>query len=1108
MSGPVCLSDADCGPNTCLVDKNDYLCPVSYLETIGYGGDGGRIAVPSESAGLCSAQESTCSEYIDPVSKFNPDLLASVTGNTISLQANKLYVLTVKDEEATTAPTATLRFGTNSVIELLPNNNFSEPISSVSISGSSLAVTFNSLNAKTATFVGDRNDIVLREVAIAYQLASDIDKSSCNGLSDFNNGCVLFNERGIAGASGYANLENGFDPYFSKDGSSPVNCNSAISGSCATNQLVKVRPDRVCATWLSCSTYAIDETTGEQVCYDLKQCNSLSEDGTCNNFLDNSYIPNMANASGYSIRGQSSISDMKEVGLNTNAHYNSEELVPSLSCLRKKDDTENLPCSYDNNIVKDFIVREPDKARVDYPAAGKSYLKVPSAYKISPMAYNSFVNLSPGQTYYLSFLINTKNSSGGAVINLRSSANKDREISFSASSPHGWERKVFEFKTLGDGTYDRVQIYLSSTGDAEGEVYFDDINIEPVLKVSDGQYAARKCRLYPNSDSLDCSDYNNNVISQGLEGYCLEYDKDNKDVCLTWYPVDRISSSMGGSALGYSGVNGLSYCTNINSNIEFAKKVSTKLIAFNIDESRGEFLSFFTIYNSNKCPDNWDDYQNDHSICKYCHPGYNMTTTTAQMCLDDFNHDVDNCTSCIYEAGYGGYIPADSDTCVELNANTFCGSSDYYRAIGINEKLNWNHESVYCVPNDENDDKFLFPVGAKISARMLSDGVPNVWSCDNLKFYKEAWMKYDGELIQEPVIECQKREDINKVCEPIDESTNAEPPIRIFNPDYPVYDEQGLQLLAADSGDRDKVFNFTCSEFTQVVSSSGENKAWTVRTTPAVDDDFAFKTPDFFSDNTSADLQKYGRQRVGTPYGAATFDASYDLLNSGPVYLQNQYYQKDDKEIFAGRPYGCSGSSCGNVGYCSGNQNVLCVYYPPDEINYINTKTCSEGGFGVCKSLWDVNLPNNGGVYTNNVLENIFKQSYGSFDYQNGNYVPGNSSYSSSILGLIGPSISNPQLLLNQTKYSQLNTSAKQSGVYTLKFNTRVNAERQPLNMIYIHWGDDSSQAITGLDHRTDSNNPHVFYHYYSTEELGSSINIRAWDNWGANTSIDFSPLN
>src|SRR5680860_1039379 len=316
MSGPVCLSDADCGPNTCLVDKNDYLCPVSYLETIGYGGDGGRIAVPSESAGLCSAQESTCSEYIDPVSKFNPDLLASVTGNTISLQANKLYVLTVEDEEATTAPTATLRFGTNSVIELLPNNNFSEPISSVSISGSSLAVTFNSLKAKTATFVGDRNDIVLREVAIAYQLASDIDKSSCNGLTDFNNGCVLFNERGIAGASGYANLENGFDPYLSKDGSSPVNCNSAIAGSCATNQLVKVRPDRVCATWLSCSTYAIDETTGEQVCYDLKQCNSLSEDGTCNNFLDNSYIPNMANASGYYIRGQSSIRDMKEEGLN------------------------------------------------------------------------------------------------------------------------------------------------------------------------------------------------------------------------------------------------------------------------------------------------------------------------------------------------------------------------------------------------------------------------------------------------------------------------------------------------------------------------------------------------------------------------------------------------------------------------------------------------------------------------------------------------------------------------------------------------------------------------------------------------------------------------
>jgi hypothetical protein len=97
---------------------------------------------------MCNVEEASCSEYIDSVSKFNPDLLASVTSNTVSLQANKLYVLTVKDEEANIAPTVSLDFGANSVVRLLANNNFSEAQSTVSISGSSLAVVFNSLNTK------------------------------------------------------------------------------------------------------------------------------------------------------------------------------------------------------------------------------------------------------------------------------------------------------------------------------------------------------------------------------------------------------------------------------------------------------------------------------------------------------------------------------------------------------------------------------------------------------------------------------------------------------------------------------------------------------------------------------------------------------------------------------------------------------------------------------------------------------------------------------------------------------------------------------------------------------------------------------------------------
>jgi hypothetical protein len=1120
QSGAVCLNDNDCNKGVCISDNNDYLCPVSYLETVGYGGLGGRVPVPSENVAKCSVQSSSCREYIDPVSNFNPDLLISANGNTISLQPNKLYVLTVKDKDIDSAPKTSLSFPNGEVARLLPDNTFAEPETSVSIDGSSLAVIFNSLNTKIATFNGNKADIVLRELAIAYQLNSEIDKSSCNGLVNFNNGCVLFNERSIAGASGYADLSNAFDPYLSQDGDSPVNCNIENNGSCAANQLIKVRPDRVCATWFTCSTYAIDETTGQQVCYDLELCNSLGEDGQCANFLDENYELNPGNATGYYIQNKYNISKMDEVGLNSNAHYSFEELVPSLYCVRR--DGTNQPCSFDNNIVKDLIIREPDKAKVDYPVAGESYLRVPSAYSVSPMSRNSFINLSENQDYYLSYLVNTKNSSGNAMVVIKpNSSEGNKGITFTSSAPNGWERKVHHFDTI-DGDYSQIMLFLTSENkDIEGEVYFDDINIEPVLKISDNQYAARECRLYPNSDSFDCRDYNQDVVSEGLEGYCLEYDRDNPDVCLTWYPVDRISSSLGGAALGYNGPNGLSYCTNINSNIKFAKKVSTNLIAFNIDESRGNFWSGIT--NSGRCPDNWDDYENLHSICLYCHPEYNMTTTTAQMCLDYFDLDVEDCVSCDYKAGYAGYIPANSDMCMGLNANTYCGDATYYRAIGINHKANWNnHESVYCVPNDRSD-KFLFGVGKEINARMLSDGVPNVPSCNNITFYKEAWMEYDGRLIQEPVIECQQREDIHKICEPINEALNAEPPIRIYNPDYPTHDEQGLGLLAADKGDRDKVFNFTCSEFVQVVSSSGENKAWTVRTSTAADPDYAFETPDFFqypiafgTTYTDPNLQKYGRQRNGVPYGAATFDANYDLLNSGPIYLQNQYYQKEDNEIFAGRPYGCSGESCANVGYCSENPNVLCVYYPDPNQNmnenvyhYINTKTCSDGGFGVCQPLWTINQES-GGVYAKNVLSQIFKESYGGFKYQAGNYIPEDVSYprfSGGDRPTIYPTSIN--LYLNNKKYSELDD--KPSGIYALKFNTRVDAEQQPLNMIYIDWGDGSSQAITGIDHRPDSDNKHIFYHYYDKSPRNADddkIIIKIWDNWNLTATSSFKLRN
>ena len=1039
----VCTSAGNCSTGSCVIDNNDYACDISYLKTIGLGGAGNQIPVPSEQAGLCDIQASTCSEYIDPVSKFNPNLNTSST-SLVKLKPNTLYLLERKNNS-----TLTVLLG-SPVQTLLADNNYGGAVNTLSLGATSKAILFNSLNNNSITV--DVRYANIREAAIGYQLANTLDKGSCNGVADFSNGCILFNERTISSSSStpasisYTKLSGAFDPYITVDKKAPEICNPVISGSCAANQLIKVRPDRVCSAWLGCTTYATDPATGAKICYSLQQCNSLNDKGECNNFVANAPVPSLENATGYSSLSsdslsQNNIGSMKEVGLNSEAHYDFEEIIPPLSCVR----VGGGPCSFDS-IVKNLIIREPEKATVDYPVSGKSYLRVPSVYNVYPMSANSWINLSPNQDYYLNYLVNTKNSSRDAKITIETNGSLIT-TQFTVSSPNGWTRKISKFNSGNAGANNvQVRIRLSSDSSESGEIYFDDINIEPVLEMGNNQYAARECRLYPTSDSLSCKNQSTNVIKDGLEGYCLEHDKDNPSVCTTWYPADRVSSSvLGRQSLGYAGPTGLSYCTNVNANISFAKKITTKLV-----------------YNR-QLKDSWSLIEG-----------------------------------------------VQSEQCKELTSSAniadYCGDAVNYRAILLDESSseNWNNYYLYCVPRnvEQGNPNFLFGVGPETSAQSLSfaTGIGGT-TCANIKFFDSAWVKYDGKFVTQSVRECSDA--AAGQCEPIDEAKNADPPIRVYDNNYPAFDEGGLKYLSAVNGDRSDVFNFTCSNFAQVVAGNGENKAWTGRTGILADPAYATNTPIFFNAIAGADnLKLYGRLRNGAPFGSSVFSDSYDLLNSGPIYLQNQYYMKDSATVFGGRPYGCTGTSCNNIGYCSENPSVICAFdasSTPGAYNdsaYINKKTCSDGGFGVCRPLW-ISAPAQSTA--KNILSTLFLQSYGAFKYQAGSYLPddnGGWTPPASQNGTL-PEVSNIKLKFNG---EDKNMTVATPGVYSLEFNTRVNPEQQPLKMIYINWGDDSKQAITGQDQRPDASNPHVFYHYYRADSIifspGAKIIVNIWDNW------------
>lgn len=1108
--GAACSLDSDCSLGTCMVDNNDYACSTSYFKTFGLGGSGNGIQTPDKQAGLCQATASGCTEYIDPVSTFsinlvnNPNYATSSAGvadgwvsgkQTIALSPNKLYILSVKGGSADTGLTFI-----SGAKELLVDNTLSTTTQSITISaGTTTQIMFASLsNTGVEISGGEKGKVIeLKEAIINYQLQKDLDEKTCAGVVNFNNGCVLFNERSIKGASGLVSLVNQYDAVNSPDKKGPVSCNVS-GGTCNANKLLKVSPNRVCSKWLDCLTYVTDPETKARTCYAVGECTRLNDNYECANFEDvaagtvswaNSY-QSYQNTTGYSLLDKYHLSNMKEVGLNTDAHYDFEDSAPALSCIR----AAGGECAFSKDIITDLLIREPEGAPTDYPAHGASYLKVPASYIISPQSSKNTINVRVNQNYFVNFLVNTKNSGTGAKVKITSDLGVVlAEKSFTSSN--GWSRQILPFKTQG---ISEIKIYLSaatSTGDRA--VYFDDINIEPVLEVAKvgiiPQYVARECRLYPTNDSLTCVNKNNNVLKDGWEGYCLEHDADNPNVCSLWYPVDKISAE--GSlqkSSGYQGIFPLNYCTEVNGNFDLVEKVvGAKIQATaKTEDKKGNFCDI-----SDGCDGNGDP--NYITMKAYGQPDKGRSYTK-KIC-----------------------IPKESSLLLKT------------KQVAVND---------------------FFMVVCK-------DLHPEYFDDNGVLVYWEGWAKYDGKLSKvtsncsginsfcanESDEVCDlKLNAATSVCSELDEATNIDPSVRVYDYDHIPADEEGLKLISGV--DADKIYRLTCNNFIQTVDSNGENMAWAARV--GINSAYPTSTPLYFVDRINAStydyfgnisssthsLYAYGRNRETTPFGAATWPDSFNLSNSEPVKLKNQFSAKNNEDVLAGRPYGCSnytsdlsagtgdqGTGCYHIGSCSLNSNVYCLVGnntvsilsgAASSTDYVSKKTCAEGGYGTCVPLWSNYL----GIKTDNsnnvpdfqmILRNLFLKSYNSYSFKDGFYTSGGFNMSSSVSPCTGnerststsittisssfcsvkPSIGN--LSLN----NQVSPAVLTKGIYGLKFTTMLDPEQEPLKEIYIEWGDNTRQTITGQDSHPSVDNPHLFYHYYKGATKGI-INITIKDNW------------
>jgi len=1134
QNGLTCASAATCGSGSCIVDNTDYPCTTDSFKTFGLGGSGNQVFTPNQAAAMCDQAASGCTEYIDPISRFSANIVAnpsyesvdgSVSGwsgnsQNISLEPNKLYILTVTGGSSVTS--LSFPYG---VRQFLGDNSLStNSVTTLSIPAGSGSIMFASLSNSSATINGGQSgkSISLKPALISYQLSSGVDLASCNGALNFSNGCVLMNKRSAA-RDGWASLP--YNAAVSKEKSAPTACSNG--NNCTANVLVKATPNRVCSKWLDCLTYVTDPSTGQRTCYAVGQCTRLDDKNECANFED---VPvatvdhsSSQDAAGYQLLGRYPLAAMSEVGLNTDAHYDFEDASPALTCKKAGAD-----CSFSKgSLAADLLINEPEKSPVTYPAHGQVFLRVPSSYVVSPHSENTVIRVRANTTYYLNFLVNSGKSGLGAKATIKSADNK--EIASSVSYPgDSWTRKIVSFST---GNNTAVKIELSGAdATKDGSVYFDDINIEPVLKTGADQYVARECRLYPSDESLTCSNKNENVTQNGLEGYCLEHDADNPGVCQLWYPVDNISSSnLIKTSAGYSGAYPLNYCTEVNGN-------------FDIVERRKPFyLGGSSAWrDGDNCSDVTNGEWSETMLGKSASRGF----YTASSSLFD-NGCGSDYFGFVFRYHYLDSSQKNNDRCA---LDYWCIPKQGTMSVVAEFRSSGNPFSTtntYIISQEGGVGSFsysssgsnIFPVNATVEDYVEGTARPDENNGELQPrihvISGSGWYRYNG--ISSNNMESELIED---------------QPIRIYDYKNPPTVENDLKLL---SGSGDDVYELTCNSFTQVVDGSGENYAWASRT--GINSSWATSTPNYFVDfnkfgtrfygnYTSGSLASqhklagYGYNRATTPFGAATFPDDFSLANSEPVKLRNQWSIKNGETIFAGRPYGCSnyrgenGNGCYSIGSCSLNPDVYCLVGNSSSTDFVSKKTCSDGGFGACLPLWSSypgfkslsDEPIN--VDFQQIIQTLFLKTYSMYNFDGDSYSPVKGAFdkvegigrcannvrpaindittASSSFCYVQPTVDNVVMKTadgSKIIFQNIRGAIPQKGVYRLEFTSTVDAEQQPLKEIYIDWGDGSSQAIKGQDNHPDKNDPHVFYHYYKKPVAPASdddplLNIRVSDNW------------
>jgi hypothetical protein len=769
-----------------------------------------------------------------------------------------------------------------------------------------------------------------------------------------------------------------------------------------------------------------------------------------------------ANATGYSMLARYNLNQMSVVGRNADLTPDGDfegiststaPILPICPAINSSGTPNPGTCQ----------INSPDAAATtagtDYPAHGNTYLRVITGPG-DEWDMTSAVNVTKSADFYINYLTNTKNAVGQQARVRISNADTGAVLAtFDSQADSGWTREVNKF-TLTNVKNIKVALTSNATILSKASVYFDDVSIQPVLQTGAGQYAAPECRLYPTADSLTCTSKSKNTISEGLQGYCLEHDPANTNVCLLWYPMDSIPTP-NYSSMGYQGKFPLNYCVAANGSFDLAEKRNIYMIendapAFSASNAYSCLLGKSTDFNS--CDGNTDYWQLNYTF--------------------GCNNSANCCTQVWCIPKTPGKVEATVKRDRGINPDTYSASHDFGAFSG-----DLIHSSAYTMTDyngrfpksDVNWEQWTITVNLEANP---SQG-------------PEGWYIYNGLTSQE--------------------AANYDPPIAVYDYTNPPSSESQLKFPYSTSTTAN-VYHVTCSQFTQAVDSSGNNIAWAQRVSSQASD--LDSTPTFLKQPFDYGLQYYGQNRDSAPFGAAQDNAS-----AGSSTFKDAF---NGTTPFAGRPYGCDnnslGQGCDLLGYCSGDSshNTYCLATSTVLVNGVSlsNKTC--GNLGTCLPLWSTSTPLLNTSSTPppyaNILKNIFLK-FGNYDYSaagtnhitacsnyfdnfSHTYPTGNVRTDPNSFCFVYPTISHIHLYYGDSKLEFKAGSVQQTGLYRLEFNTKLDAEQEPVKEIDINWGDGHTQTVTDQDDRSLITAPHVFYHWYSAQTATIPA-ITLTDNWG-----------